>query len=192
MGQRLVVTVNVKGEDIAKLYYHWSAYSISALAQTRDILNCLLDNDNEIEDLRLRLIRFVESEGGCIRGGGDSREFAAIQAMYPNEVFKTEGSRNDGLIALTEEGMDDLEGWSEGSVTIYLDDGIVWNSVFDMETIDEFNEWRGEDNSIEYFPELDIDLEEIPFDKLDEVIDALDNLNVFAFRHNDMIFSLYA
>lgn len=192
MGQRLVVTVNVKGEDIAKLYYHWSAYSISALAQTREIVNCLLDSDNEIEDLRLRLIRFVESEGGCIRGGGDSREFATIQAMYPNEVFKTEGSRNDGLIALTEEGMDDLEGWSEGSVTIYLDDGIVWNSVFDMETIDEFNEWRGEDNSIEYFPELDIDLEEIPFDKLDEVIDALDNLNVFAFRHNDMIFSLYA
>ena len=192
MGQRLVVTVNVKGEDIAKLYYHWSAYSISALAQTREIVNCLLDNDNEIEDLRLRLIRFAESEGGCIQGGGDSREFAAIQAMYPNEVFKTEGSRNAGLIALTEEGMDDLEGWSEGSITIYLDDGIVWNSVFDMETIDEFNEWRGEDNSIEYFPELDIDLEEIPFNKLDEVIDALDNLNVFAFRHNDMIFSLYA
>ena len=192
MGQRLVVTVNIKGEDIAKLYYHWSAYSISALAQTREIVNCLLDSDNEIEDLRLRLIRFAESEGGCIQGCGDSKEFAAIQAMYPNEVFKTEGSRNDGLIALTEEGMNDLESWSEGSVTIYLDDGTVWNSVFDMETIDEYNEWFEEDRSLEDFPELDIDLEEIPFDKLDEVIDALDNLNGFAFRHNDMIFGLYA
>ena len=31
MGQRLVVTVNDNGKDICKMYFHWSAYSMSAL-----------------------------------------------------------------------------------------------------------------------------------------------------------------
>ncbi len=43
MGQRLVVTVNQYGKDIAKIYYHWSAYSLSALQEAREIINVLYD-----------------------------------------------------------------------------------------------------------------------------------------------------
>ena len=32
MGQRLVISVRHLGEDIARIYYHWSAFSVSAFA----------------------------------------------------------------------------------------------------------------------------------------------------------------
>ena len=130
MGQRLVVTIKNNGEDLCKLYYHWSAYSISALIETRDIINTLLDEDNEIKDLQLRMIRYVEANGGGIDGGKDSNEWMYIRNMYANETFKSKGiSRNCGLIAISEPGMRDLQYWSEGDVTIDLDECKVINYV---------------------------------------------------------------
>ena len=81
MGQRLVVTVNDNGKDICKMYFHWSAYSMSALYVTRDILNAILE-ENNIMDLRLRLIRFCEAYSGGIDGGKDSDEWKYIQKEY--------------------------------------------------------------------------------------------------------------
>lgn len=39
MGQRLVITVHAFDEDIAKIYYHWSAYTTSAFQETKDIID---------------------------------------------------------------------------------------------------------------------------------------------------------
>jgi hypothetical protein len=39
MGQRLVITVHAFDEDIAKIYYHWSAYTTSALQEAKDIID---------------------------------------------------------------------------------------------------------------------------------------------------------
>ena len=38
MGQLLVITIENNGEDLCKIYYHWSAYSVSALMEARDII----------------------------------------------------------------------------------------------------------------------------------------------------------
>lgn len=38
MGQRLVITVHAFDEDIATIYYHWSAYTTSALDEAQKIL----------------------------------------------------------------------------------------------------------------------------------------------------------
>lgn len=142
MGQRLVVTVNQYGEDIAKIYYHWSAYSVSALREAREIINVLYDDENEEKDLRLRLIRFCENNGGGIDGGETSDEWKRITKMYPNVEFKKDNiSRNCGLIALSEEGMNDIQGWSEGDVIINLDEDRVFNYVnFWYNDIDSYNE----------------------------------------------------
>ena len=89
MGQRLVITIQDCGEEICKIYYHWSAYSRSALMETRDVLNVLFDEENDIKDLRLRMIRFCECNGGGIDGGKDSDEWKYIQKVYPHEAFKS-------------------------------------------------------------------------------------------------------
>lgn len=145
MGQRLVVTITKNNEDLAKIYFHWSAYTYSALLETKKIIDCIYNHEDEtINEMQLRLIKFLEDNGGGIKG--DDSEFAYIQRMYPNETFKKENySRSNGLIALSKDGMQDLQNWSEGDVTIDLDADTVENTVFGWyEHIDEYNEDRKE------------------------------------------------
>lgn len=183
MGQRLVVSVIKDEERIAAMYFHWSAYTKSALWEAQRIIDAI--NNSKNDDLRLTLIRYCEENGGCIDGGGDSKEFEAIQEMYPNEIFKEYGSRNEGLIALTEDGMNDLEGWSEGDLEIDLDNGFVYNYVYSgYETIDDYNDCMETKCTLEDFPLLNIDICKIEFDKLDYMIHQLDNLP-FTIRNSD-------
>lgn len=200
MGQRLVVTVNQYGKDIVKIYYHWSAYSLSALQEAREIINVLYDDENEEKDLRLRLIRFCESNGGGIDGGENSDEWKRISKMYPNEVFRKEGiSRNCGLIALSEEDMEDMQGWSEGDITIILDEDRVINDVnYFYEDIDSYNKDRAEwDDDFER-----IELEDIPqirgslgdfsvFD-IDDIITQLMSFSGYTCRDEEGIYDLIA
>ena len=141
MGQILVVTIKNNVKDLAKIYYHWSAYTVSALCEAGKLVQYIYNHEDESEEkLKLRLIRFCEENGGGIRG--DDYEFEYIQKIYPNEKFKKEGySRNDGLIALSESGMEDLQGWSEGDIIINLDDDEITNNVFGYwESLKEYND----------------------------------------------------
>lgn len=182
MGQRLIVNVIKNEKRIAAMYFHWSAYTVSALCEAQKIIDAI--DRHEQEDLRLCLIRYCEKNGGCIDGGKNSREFKAIQEMYPNETFKESGSRNEGLIALTEYGMDEIESWGEGDLAINLDDGYVYNYVYGIDTLDEYNEWSEEDRKIEDFPLLDVNINMIKFEKLDDMIQLLNDAP-YEFRDND-------
>ena len=67
MGQRLVITVHAFDEDIATIYYHWSAYTTSALDEAQKILkNVKWEDTTSKDELILRIVRFMESNGGCI------------------------------------------------------------------------------------------------------------------------------
>lgn len=52
MGQRLIITIHAFDEDIAKIYYHWSAYTTSALQEAKDIIDNVnwfdVTNKNEL------------------------------------------------------------------------------------------------------------------------------------------------
>ena len=200
MGQRLVVTINQHGEDIAKIYYHWSAYSLSALHEVRDIINVLYDDENEEKDLRLRLIRFCEKNGGGIKGGTTSDEWTKIAEMYPNEVFKKEGiSRNYGLIALSEEGMKDLQDWSEGDIYINLDEDKVVNYVnYGYEDIDSYNAERAEWDddfkalTLNDVPRITYDLCNFSVSDIDEIITEIESFDGYICRNDDCIYGLIA
>lgn len=143
MGQRLVVTIETDKKKLCNIYYHWSAYTYSALLETKKIIDCIYNHKDEGErELLLRLIRFCEKNGGGIRGTKD--EFKYVQDMYPNETFKTENySRSEGLIALSEQGMIDLQSWSEGDVYINVDEGQVDFCVYSgYERVEEYIEER--------------------------------------------------
>lgn len=193
MGQRLVITVMKNGEDIAKIYYHWSAYSISALAEAKDVINCLTDEDNQIEDVRLRLIRFVESNGGCIDGGKGSHEYVAISEMYPDAVFREDGSRNNGLIALTTQGMAEMQSWSEGDIEIDLDNEMVYNHVYWADTIETYTDWMDDaEVDIDNIPVLDVNISDIRFTDVDDIINILENEVGYIFRKGNLIYQLIA
>lgn len=196
MGQRLVVTVHNEGKELCKIYYHWSAYSHSALRRTQDIINCIYNHKDETEsELLLRLIRFCEENGGGIRA--DDEEFKYIESLYPNESFKKEDySRNDGLIALSEKGMEDLQMWSEGDVHIHIDEDKIYNEVFCYyDSIEEYNKECAECDDeyepvkLKDIPDIGYDLGEIDVADLYDLIKVMNNVN-FVCRYGNEIYDL--
>ena len=197
MGQRLVITVKHQGQDLAKIYYHWSAYTYSALLETKKVIDCIYNHEDESEkELQLRLIRFCEANGGGIKG--DPSEFEYIQKMYPGEVFKNEDySRSYGLIALSERGMEDLESWSEGDVDIYLDEEIVRHYVYcyhdDLEYYNkERSEWDEdfEPLALEDIPDIGYDLGEFSIDDIEKIKTAIFKVEDGICRHGNDIYEL--
>ena len=176
MGQRLVVTITKNNEDLAKIYFHWSAYTYSALLETKKVVDCIYNHEDEtVKELQLRLIKFVEDNGGGIKG--DDSEFEYIQRMYPNEVFKTENyNRSYGLIALSKDGMQDLQDWSEGDVIIDLDTDTVENNVYGWwDDIDAYNEERKEwDDDFEGY--VFEDIEDIGYDIGQFYVEDIDDI----------------
>ena len=196
MGQRLVVTIHNEDKELCKIYYHWSAYSFSALLRTQELIGCIYDHNDETEsELLLRLIRFCENNGGGIRA--DEEEFKYIQSLYPNETFKKDDySRNHGLIALSEKGKEDLQYWSEGDIDIHIDEDKIYNGVYDYyETIEDYNkehsEWDEdfEPKELEDITNIGYDLGEIDISDLDDIIDELRNVD-WVCRYGNEIFEL--
>jgi hypothetical protein len=194
MGQRLVVTIERKEESLAKLYFHWSAYTGDALYVTRDIIHCIYNHKDETDrEMLLRLIRFCEERGGGIDGGEGSEAWKYITTTYPDEKFKSEGiSRSEGLIAINEEDMEEMQRMSEGDVYINLDEDRVDFCVYaGYESLDEYLEEMGEDEDLEGLtvndiPYIDHDLGYFDVDEIDAIIDAFEKTddvqNLIRFR----------
>lgn len=199
MGQRLVITVRNNGEELAKIYYHWSAYTVSALWEASKLAACIYNHKDETEkELKLRLIRFCYENGGGI--SGEDYEFEYIRNMYPDEIFKEDGySRSNGLISLSEKGMQEAQGWSEGDIYFDIDDETIINGVFcGWDNVKDYNEevrsW-GEDYEdellkFEDIPDIGYDLGTIAVKDIDNVITAIEAAREHIVRYGNEIYEL--
>ena len=194
MGQRLVVTIERNEQSLAKLYFHWSAYTGDALYVTRDIVHCIYNHKEETDrEMLLRLIRFCENRGGGIDGGEGSNAWKYITTTYPGEKFKSkEISRSDGLIAIDEDSMEEMQSYSEGDVYINLDEDMINFGVYaGYEHLDEYLEIIEEDDdfegiTLEDIPYIDHDLGYFNVDEIDVIVDAFEKTddvnNLIRFR----------
>lgn len=180
MGQRLVITIHAFGEDIAKIYYHWSAYTTSALQEAKDIIDNVnwFDAANK-DELILRITRQLEKCGG----GVNIQDREAFKEKYPNEAFEDDINRSYGLIAITKRGMEELEHWSEGDLTIDFDAEKVYNEVmFTYESDEEFKQDRADagfeedDVDVKNIQKILFDPTEVHFFALDSAIKTLGDL----------------
>ena len=197
MGQRLVVTVRSMGEDLCKMYFHWSAYTIPALMEVRDMMAEFPMETKSKDEAILYFIRYCEKNGGGISDGYGGKEWNYITEKYPNEKFKVDGiSRNNGLIGISEEKMDSIQSWSEGDIIIDLDEMTVHNEVFWFyDGIDAYNEElvdrEDELATLDDIPEVgeigDFDLEDI-----DDVIANLEDIPGYVCRNGNEIYELIA
>lgn len=199
MGQRLVVSIQNNGKELATVYYHWSAYTVSALWETSKLVRCIFNHKDETEEeLKLRLIRFCYENGGGINR--NDAEFEYIQKLYPSEVFQRDGySRNDGLIDLSEQGRQETHDWSEGDVEIYIDEGRINNGVFGyfqdyQEYVEEVKSWgvdyEDEIFAFEEMDEIHYDIGDIAIEDIDNVIAALENVKTHFIRYGNEIYEL--
>lgn len=175
MGQRLVINGIKNHTPIFNIYYHWSAYTESAIHEADQLLKYLLRPEN-CGDLVLSAIEYCENNGGGITGDKDLEE---AKRLYPDHNFKTDDiSRNDGLIAITADGMNNNVSWAEGTIDIDFDNDLINNNVFwGYDDVDQINE-EYEYNEDEKLKDSDIlvphiSVEQFHFDQIDEVDEIL-------------------
>lgn len=194
MGQRLVITVESNDVDIAKIYYHWSAYSDSALSEAKEVVDYIRDRNYSSErELQLDLIRFCERNGG----GVDWADRDYIQSLFPEEVFLEGADRSYGLVSLSKENMREAQRWSEGDVAILLDEDRIRYEVYTAyESYDEYVEWMTETFGYELdelpkldeIPQLSISPYLIDYDDIDLVLEEVSGRSVV--QHDGFIYVL--
>ena len=161
MGQRL----NIQFEDntgvLANAYYHWSGYTSSAMFLTNeiissDLLSDLID-DTSISN-KVKAVKLLELTGA----GLTIDEF---NDDFPSHLYKESRGRNEGLIAISKEGIEQTQNWEEARVTIDLDTQQIHFDIYWDVNIDDYDpediaeqsydsELNYEDVSFEKFPEL--------------------------------------
>lgn len=171
MGQRLVIVGKKDHIPIFNIYFHWSAYTSSSLDEADHLLKYLLQPE-KCSDLVLSAIEYCEARGGGLSNDVDIEE---VERIYPAHKIKTAGiSRNNGLIAITADGMNQNLSWAEGVLEIDFDNDIINNNVFFYyDSVEQINEeycYEGDDK-IKDSDILNpyISVESFHFDKIDEV-----------------------
>lgn len=139
MGQRLNIELFYNGERVANAYYHWSGFTSSAFNLTRQIIinyEKFMSMDLPIEVKAILLLQTTNA-------GLTEDEFKYAEENFKDHymLFKRAINRNEGLISITEDGMNETESWEEARVTIYLDDKkIDLDTFYIYESIEEFIE----------------------------------------------------
>ena len=193
MGQRLIILNTIDGEDVNVLYYHWGAYTDSALSIVSMLRDSIVEEYNKLPKDMDRKTRFniacMRSASGVSSNHTESYEYISKYLTKSEIEDKLRGSRNEGLIAFTEADRDDLLGWSEGTVPIewkFDGDGNidVGNTTFSiimllfMYTKDQWFEYF-EDYAKETWPALEAepltiyDLEDIPIENAESYQDKM-------------------
>lgn len=142
MGQRLNIELFYNGERVANVYYHWSGFTSSALDLTRQIVinyEKFMSMDLPIEVKAILLLQTTNA--GLTEDEFKWAEENINQFDEYKDILFRAVNRNEGLIALSEEGMNETESWEEARVTIYLDTKkIDLDTFFIYESIEEFIE----------------------------------------------------
>ena len=113
MGQRLNIQFEDETGVLANAYYHWSGYTSSALTLTNNILSSNLIDDTTISN-KVKAVKLLETTGAGLTLDEFNEEFT-------KDLYKQSTDRNNGLIAISEKGIEETMQWEEARVTINLD-----------------------------------------------------------------------
>lgn len=199
MGERLAVNISRDRDVIACIYYHWGAYTESALEIAQDIIDNLGDyKAKSTRMIQYDLIRFCEENGGGIASfsGIGYSERTYVEDIFPHYTFKKDGiDRNDGLIALSPRGCMELEKYAL-TLDINLDEDTVTNYIYGS-AYENYKCYKEDDfygvNDILFnnIMEIPCDLSYFPIDEMHELYRTLrENCNAPVVRYGDEIFTL--
>lgn len=146
MGQRLNISMEKDGNVLANAYYHWSAYTSSAaylMMQIANIYDDVKSKSNTPVELAVKLL----AETGAGFNPEEAERAQSQRSRTWNVIPHPDAtSRNDGLISITEFGIEETEMWEEGRVTFDLGEETVSFTVL--------YEWDLEDFRADYEEEL--------------------------------------
>ena len=119
MGQRLNIEIKNRGHLLANAYYHWSGYTGTAVCLTMIVLSKISEDEtlrSKCRDTREYAIRLLEetSAGINVKEREEIKKFPRLKRYKIQDAV----SRNRGLIAITESGMQETRKYEEARVTI--------------------------------------------------------------------------
>ena len=123
MGQRLNIQIEANDTDtnetkvLANCYYHWSGYTSSAMELVNEMVNSGVYNLDILDPVE-KAIRLLEATGAGLAED-------ELTDTYNTPKYKVSTNRNDGLIAISEEGINNVAEWEESRVTINLTTGSI-------------------------------------------------------------------
>ena len=212
MGQRLNVEIRRRKDNkvLANSYYHWSAYTRPSLEIAKEVLDQISEldklNDFTDEEKAVKLLQFI--------GGGLVQEDYDKLDEDKKKYFAVGTNRNNGLISMTEESMENTRSWEEGRITIDIDfdklssfdikDGKFVNNQLehyvDFEVyfpIDKetYKEWYDEELKDEDIIELDIkSLENMNYNDilkfLSRITDMENNKGIFKLKGKEQLYQI--
>ena len=175
MGQRLNIEVVSRGNVIANSYYHWSAYSLSAAELAIDAL-LFACSGGPVEQPLITAIHCLEETGA---GFSDySIAYAKENLGLDLTRFNRCLGRNEGILEISEQGMNGNRSWEEGRVTIDLDAKTADFQVCYSMHFDEYLRYRTQEledtieearERLDSMPTYDFEFESLTTDDLMEL-----------------------
>ena len=126
MGQRLNIQIEAnnpttdKTEVLANCYYHWSGYTSSAMELVNEIVDSGIYKLDILDPVE-KAIRLLEATGAGLA-------IDELTDTYNTPKYNVSYDRNKGLIAISEEGTNNVAEWEESRVTINLTTGSIYMS----------------------------------------------------------------
>ena len=175
MGQRLNIEIVKNGKVLANSYYHWSGFSNSAVNIVIQIIQKYeyikkykVEKYIKNQDLLLA-IRLLEETGAGLNNTDIARNILKDETM--NLKLKECQGRNEGIIGITQEDIEETRYWEEGRVSIDIE-----NKKIDFEVIDEYTEEELKD----YYDEEEI--KELNIKKIDRNFKNISFEDIFALK----------
>lgn len=142
MGQRLVVNLVRDNEIIANSYFHWSGYTETALQMTGNIIANLqsMKDLKKANPLDIAIAAFAIPD---YTPGFDSSERDYIEKNYTDRDISEipfNNDRNEGLMAISKQGIDDSVSAGEMIVDIKIDDGTIVGEFVYPDESDEYGD----------------------------------------------------
>ena len=181
MGQRLNIEIVENGEVLANAYFHWSGFTSSSFKTAQQVLDHLdeVSHENRI----INAVKLLETTGAGLTD--EEKEYMLETVPGADKIsFKKAIDRNNGLISISEKGVDGTRLWEDVRVTIDLTSKTVdFQAVFQYNSKEEYKEVCKEECAYPTYE--DINFFSIPFDKFGEVkefICGLINQGIYGFQ----------
>lgn len=174
MGQRLNIEIENNDRTLANAYYHWSAYTGSAAALTKEILDAyddlraIGDLAAAVELLQVTGAGITEKERNEIKG----------DPAFNNIKFNDCVDRNNGILSVTEKGIEETRNWDEGRVIINIDEETVDSGVYIGIDSNEYEDYFDSLDYIKSIKVLDFDFSKIPFSEFDNFMNIISDNDI--------------
>lgn len=148
LGERLNLALNLEGQVVANVYFHWSATTYEGLCMAIDIVKSLQKGVPTLAHDHLLLADFaltIDSDAGY-----SEESLQYMKALYPQQIFRKPESRTYGVIGITATDKEKNEAFADATITIsmnkpnqiYIDMGMIEGfqdyATFEKEFVEEY------------------------------------------------------